>query len=49
LLERCAAIALRYSDAPKDAKSKVNITTNGNESEVTATPADISTIDTMRI
>lgn len=49
LLERCAAIALRYSDAPKDAKSKVNITINGNESEVTATPADISTIDTMRI
>ena len=49
LLERCAAIALRYSDAPKDGESKVNLTTNGNESEITAPPADISTIDTMRI
>jgi tRNA-specific 2-thiouridylase len=49
LLARCAAIALRYSDAPRDAKSKVSITINGSESEVTALPADISTIDIMRI
>lgn len=49
LLARCAAIALRYSDAPRDAKSKVSITINGNESEDTALPADISTIDIMRI
>jgi tRNA-uridine 2-sulfurtransferase len=49
LLERCAAIALRYSDAPRDVKSKVIITSNGSESEVTALAADISTIDTMRI
>jgi tRNA-uridine 2-sulfurtransferase len=49
LLARCAAIALRYSDAPKDAKSKVIITSNGSKSEVTALPADISIIDTMRI
>jgi tRNA-uridine 2-sulfurtransferase len=49
LLTRCAAIALRYSDAPKDAKSKVIITINGSDSEVTALPSDISTIDTMRI
>jgi tRNA-uridine 2-sulfurtransferase len=49
LLVKCAAIALRYSDAPKDANSKVSITINGNESELTALPADISTIDVMRI
>jgi len=49
LLARCAAIALRYSDAPRDAKSKVVITSNRRESEVTALPADVSTTDTMRI
>jgi hypothetical protein len=46
---RCAAIALRYSDGPRDAKSKVSITIDGIESEVTALPADIATIDVMRI
>ena len=49
LLTRCAAIVLRYSDAPRDAKSKVIITSNGSKSEVTAMPADMSTIDAMRI
>jgi tRNA-uridine 2-sulfurtransferase len=49
LLMRCAAIALRYSDGPRDAKSKVSITIDGIESEVTALPADIATIDVMRI
>jgi tRNA-uridine 2-sulfurtransferase len=49
LLARCAAIALRYSDAPRDIKSKVRITINGSDSEFTTLPADISTIDTVRI
>jgi tRNA U34 2-thiouridine synthase MnmA/TrmU len=49
LLETCASIALRYSDAPKNDRSKVNIITNRNKIEVTATPADPSTIDSRRI
>jgi predicted ribosome quality control (RQC) complex YloA/Tae2 family protein len=49
LLARCAAIALRYSDAPKDGKSKVSITICGNKREFTTIPEDTSTIDAMRI
>ena len=49
LLIRCAAIALRYSDAPKGTNSKVRIIIHGNESELTALPDDISTIDAVRI
>ena len=49
LLTRCAAIALRYSDAPRESKSEVSITINGTDSGFTTMPADISTIDIMRI
>ena len=49
LVIKCAAIAARYSDAPKDDLSKVSITVNGHESEVTVMPADVETIEMMRI
>jgi hypothetical protein len=49
LVARCAAITLRYSDAPKDAESKVRIAVNGSEIEMAATPADIAATDSMRI
>jgi tRNA U34 2-thiouridine synthase MnmA/TrmU len=45
----CAAIALRYSDAPKDAESKVRVTIDGRETEVITLPADSSVADVMRI
>lgn len=49
LVARCAAIALRYSDTLKDAESKVRVTVDGSETEVTALPADSSAADAMRI
>jgi tRNA-specific 2-thiouridylase len=49
LVEKCAAIALRYSDAPKDAESKVRVTINDNETEFVTLPADGSVADAMRI
>lgn len=49
LLAKCAAIALRYSDAPKDVESRVRITINGTETEVMASPAASSAADALRI
>jgi tRNA-uridine 2-sulfurtransferase len=49
LVTRCAAITLRYSDAPKDAESKVRIMANGSETEMAAMPADSAATDSMRI
>jgi tRNA-specific 2-thiouridylase len=49
LLLKCAAIAARYSDAPKNDRSKVSITVDGHKSEVAVMPADTVAIDMMRI
>jgi len=49
LVVKCAAFALRYSDAPKDAESMVRITVDGVETEIMALPADNSAADTLRI
>jgi predicted ribosome quality control (RQC) complex YloA/Tae2 family protein len=49
LIIKCAAIAARYSDAPRDDLSKVSITVNGDKREITVMPADIETIEMMRI
>jgi tRNA-uridine 2-sulfurtransferase len=49
LLLKCAAIAARYSDAPRDNLSKVSIIFDANKSEVTVLPADIRTIEKLRI
>jgi tRNA U34 2-thiouridine synthase MnmA/TrmU len=49
LLAKCAAIALRYSDAPKDVESKVRISVNGTETEMMALPAASTAADALRI
>ena len=49
LLAKCAAIAARYSDAPRDNPSKVSIIIDAKKSEVTVPPADIHTIEKLRI
>ena len=49
LIIKCAEIAARYSDAPRNDLSKVSITVNGDKREVTVMPADIETIEMMRI
>jgi len=49
LIATCAAFVLRYSDAPKEVESKVKVVANGSETELTALPADSSTIDALRI
>ena len=49
LVAKCAAIAARYSDAPRHELSKVSISVNGDKSEIIVTPADIATIEMMRI
>ena len=49
LLAKCAAIAARYSDAPRDNRSKVYIIIDAKKSEVTVQPADISAIEKLRI
>ncbi|MEP0826850.1 MAG: tRNA (5-methylaminomethyl-2-thiouridylate)-methyltransferase [Nitrososphaera sp.] len=49
LVARAAAIALRYSDAPKDVKSIVRIIIDNNEREISTMPADVAVTDSMRI
>ena len=49
LVARCASIALRYSDGPKDSESKVRVKINGNDKEINAVPADIAATDSLRI
>jgi tRNA-specific 2-thiouridylase len=49
LLAKCSAIALRYSDAPKDGQSQVRITIDGVETEAAAVPAENSIADDLRI
>jgi tRNA-specific 2-thiouridylase len=49
LVIKCAAIAARYSDAPRHDHCEVSITVNGDKNEVIVKPADIGTIETMRI
>jgi hypothetical protein len=49
LIAKCAAIALRYSDAPKNTESIVRVIAKGIEVEIVAMPADSSKIDLMRI
>jgi hypothetical protein len=49
LLAKCAAIAARYSDAPRDNPSKVSIIIDAKKSEVTVLPADIHIIEKLRI
>jgi tRNA-uridine 2-sulfurtransferase len=49
VVTQCASIAARYSDAPKHELSKVSITCNGEKSEVMVMPADVATVEMMRI
>ena len=49
LVIKCAAIAARYSDAPRHDHCKVSITVDGDKNEVIVKPADIGTIEMMRI
>jgi tRNA-specific 2-thiouridylase len=49
LLTTCAAIAGRYSDAPKHEASVVSITVKGHGNEMRVMPADIGTIERLRI
>ena len=49
LVAKCAAIALRYSDAPKDVVSKVRMIIDSVETETMALPADSSIADGLRI
>ncbi len=49
LVIKCAAIAARYSDAPRHDQCEVSITVDGDKNEVIVTPADIGTIEMMRI
>jgi tRNA-specific 2-thiouridylase len=49
LVAKCAAIAARYSDAPRHDHSKVSINVNGDNSEVIVMPVEIGTIEMMRI
>jgi tRNA-specific 2-thiouridylase len=49
LVIKCAAIAARYSDAPRHDHCEVSITVDGDKNEVIVTPADIGTIEMMRI
>jgi tRNA U34 2-thiouridine synthase MnmA/TrmU len=49
ILSKCAAIVLRYSDAPKDTECNVRIAIDGFETEVAATPAESSVADDLRI
>ena len=44
-----ASIVLRYSDAPKDARSVLRMTANGVEQEIVAAPADTAWADSVRI
>jgi tRNA-specific 2-thiouridylase len=49
LLKTCGAIAARYSDAPKQEKSKVSIVFKGCRDEMRVTSADSGTIERLRI
>jgi tRNA U34 2-thiouridine synthase MnmA/TrmU len=49
MVAKAASIALRYSDAPKDALSTVRITANGMEREVKVAPAEVAWADSLRI
>jgi tRNA-specific 2-thiouridylase len=49
LVINCAAVAARYSDAPRHDLCKVTINVNGDKSEVIVMPADNETIEMMRI
>jgi tRNA U34 2-thiouridine synthase MnmA/TrmU len=49
LVAKSAAIALRYSDAPKETEAKVRIITGNVEKEVATLPADIVATDSLRI
>jgi len=49
LVIKCAAIAARYSDAPRHDHCEVSITVDGDKNEVIVKPADIGTIEMMRI
>jgi tRNA-specific 2-thiouridylase len=49
LVMRSAAIAARYSDAPRHDLCKVIITVNGDKKEVVVMPAEVGTIEMMRI
>jgi tRNA-specific 2-thiouridylase len=49
LLTKCAAIAARYSDAPKLQSTKVSITISGNTIETIVPGADLETIRKLRI
>jgi tRNA U34 2-thiouridine synthase MnmA/TrmU len=44
-----ASVVLRYSDAPKDARSTVKVSVNGAAHEITAVPADSAWADSIRI
>ncbi|MEM3161133.1 MAG: hypothetical protein QXJ74_10160, partial [Nitrososphaera sp.] len=44
-----ASIALRYSDAPKDARSKVRVRAGGSEREIAVAPADNGWLESIRI
>jgi len=49
MLAKCAAIVLRYSDAPKDVESKVRVVLSNDEKEILAYPADNAEADCLRI
>ncbi len=49
LLLTCAAIAARYSDAPKHEISKVSISSKNNHHEMTVMPTDSEIIERLRI
>jgi tRNA-specific 2-thiouridylase len=49
LIMKCAAIAARYSDAPRHDLCKLTITVNGDKKEVVVMPAEVGTIEMMRI
>ncbi|MEW5840815.1 hypothetical protein [Nitrososphaera sp.] len=48
-IAKAASIVLRYSDAPKDARSEVTVTANGASKSIEAEPADSSWVDSLRI
>jgi hypothetical protein len=45
----CAAIAARYSDAPKHEASKVSISSKDHSNELMVMPVDNGTIEMLRI
>jgi tRNA-uridine 2-sulfurtransferase len=49
VIAKCAGIALRYSDAPKNRESNVRVIANDTETVIVASPEDSSKIDLIRI